>query len=150
MKSLEIITNNPEETIELGRKIGCLLQGGEVFAIEGPLGSGKTHLIKGIVAGANGDQCDYVNSPTFVLVNEYPGKLDVFHIDAYRLETTAEFELLGFDDFLYPNSVVLIEWADKVHSILDSMNCISLKLAHNSMDRRSICLSNAPPYLADL
>ena len=150
MKSLEITTHNPAETIELGRKIGCLLEGSEVFAIEGPLGSGKTHLIKGIVAGANGDQCDRVNSPTFVLVNEYPGKLDVFHIDEYRLETTSEFELLGFDDFLYPNSVVLIEWADKVHAILDSMNCISVTLDYDSKDLRSICLSNAPSYLADL
>jgi tRNA threonylcarbamoyladenosine biosynthesis protein TsaE len=150
MKSLEITTKNPAETIELGRKIGSLLKGGEVFAIEGPLGSGKTHLIKGIVAGANGGLCDHVNSPTFVLVNEYPGKLDVFHIDAYRLETTSEFELLGFDDFLYPTSVILIEWADKVHAILDSMNCISLTLDYDSKDLRSVCLTNAPPYLADL
>ena len=150
MKSIEFTTCTPSETIELGRKIGCLLHGGEVFAIEGPLGSGKTHLIKGIVAGVNPDQHDHVNSPTFVLVNEYPGRLDVFHIDAYRLETTTEFELLGFDDFLYPNSVVLIEWADKVFSVLDSLNCISLKLAHDSKDIRRIRLSNTPPYLRDL
>ena len=147
MKTIKITTNSAQETIELGRQIGLQLKGGEVFAVEGPLGSGKTHLIKGIVSGANADSYEQVNSPTFVLVNEYHGRLDIFHIDAYRLKNASEFEMIGFDDFLYPNSVVLIEWADKVRDVLDSMDCILLRLEHRSKDVRSVNFTKIPPYL---
>src|SRR5512136_1371056 len=111
---LTVTSRSPEETIELGRRIGSRLKGGEVFAICGPLGSGKTHLIKGIAAGAGAEDLRSVTSPTFVIVNEYKGRLDIYHIDAYRLKSLAEFEMLGFDDLCYPQSVVLIEWADKI------------------------------------
>ena len=111
MTPFTLISNSPEQTIALGRFLGERVKGGEVFAIEGTLGTGKTHLIKGIAAGVGADQMDQVNSPTFVLVNEYHGRLDIFHIDAYRLDRPEDFELLGFDDFLYPGAIVLIEWA---------------------------------------
>jgi tRNA threonylcarbamoyladenosine biosynthesis protein TsaE len=109
-----IVSNSPQETIELGCRLAKQFKGGEVLAICGPLGSGKTQLIKGLAAGlgaAEGGRT--VNSPTFVIVNEYSGKFDIYHIDAYRLETAEQFEMLGFDDYCYPDSVVLIEWADK-------------------------------------
>ena len=83
--STDVNTNSPEETVEFGRALGAQLRGGEVLAICGPLGSGKTHLIKGIAAGLGAEDAGEVNSPTFVLVNEYAGehmRLDVYHIDA--------------------------------------------------------------------
>ncbi|GAJ12911.1 unnamed protein product [marine sediment metagenome] len=96
----DIVFNSPEETVEFGRKIGSQLKGGEVVAVCGPLGSGKTYLIKGIAAGAGAkDSGRHVNSPTFVIVNEYSGRVDIYHIDAYRLNSVAEFEMIGFDDF---------------------------------------------------
>ena len=144
---MDIITRSAAETIELGRRIGSALQGGEVFAVEGPLGSGKTQLIKGIAAGADAEALDQVNSPTFVLVNEYQGQFDLFHIDAYRLDTAAEFEMLGFDDFLYPQSVVLIEWADKVTTVLETLDCISIKFRHISQEQRGISIQNLPNHL---
>ncbi len=76
------ISNSPDETIEFGRRLGSQLKGGEIIGICGQLGSGKTRLIKGIGAGAGAKDCSVVNSPTFVIVNEYAGKLDIYHIDA--------------------------------------------------------------------
>ncbi len=133
-----IISSSAEDTIELGRKIGSQLRGGEVIAVCGPLGSGKTHLIKGIAAGAGAKDHRNVNSPTFVIVNEYAGRLDIYHIDAYRLNSVSEFEMLGFDDFCYPQSVVLIEWADKIESALKAIDYIRIELEHAGETKRKI------------
>ena len=146
--NIEITSKSPEDTIEFGRKIGSQLKGGEVIAICGQLGSGKTHLIKGIAAGAGAKDSNSVNSPTFVLVNEYKGRLDVYHIDAYRLNSASEFEMLGFDDFCYPQSVVLIEWADKVKSVLQQINCIEVELSHAGQTERKIHITNMPDYIS--
>jgi tRNA threonylcarbamoyladenosine biosynthesis protein TsaE len=143
----DVATNSPDQTIELGRKIGSQLKGGEVIAVCGPLGSGKTHLIKGIAAGAGADDSKHVNSPTFVIVNEYKGRLDIYHIDAYRLDSVADFEMLGFDDFCYPQSVVLIEWADKVESVLEPLDYIRIELEHAGSSKRLIHINNTPQYI---
>ena len=141
------ISKSPEETIELGQKLGSQLKGGEVVAICGPLGSGKTHLIKGIAAGIGAKDSKSVNSPTFVIVNQYVGRLDIYHIDAYRLNCISEFEMLGFDDFCYPQSVVLIEWADKVEAALKSIDYIKIELGHSSTTTRTIHIKNTPEYI---
>jgi tRNA threonylcarbamoyladenosine biosynthesis protein TsaE len=146
-KEHEITSNFPQQTIELGKKLGSQLKGGEVIAICGPLGSGKTHLIKGIAAGAGAGDVKSVSSPTFVLVNEYTGRLNIYHIDAYRLNSAREFEMLGFDDFCNPDSVVLIEWADKVASALEGIDCIHIDLSHTSLTQRKITIINTPDYI---
>ena len=131
----------------LGQALGRQLRGGEVVAIVGALGSGKTHLIKGIAMGAGAMDRNSVNSPTFVIVNQYEGRLDIYHIDAYRLDSAAEFETLGFDDLCYPESVVLIEWADKVEVALRATNPIRIELHHEGPQTRSICFRNKPAYI---
>jgi len=146
----KIISSSPEDTIELGQKIGSQLKGGEVIAVCGSLGSGKTHLIKGIAAGAGAKDQRNVNSPTFVIVNEYVGRLDIYHIDAYRLNSVSEFEMLGFDDFCYPRSVVLIEWADKIESALQAIDYIRIELEHASETKRKIHVKNTPAYIATI
>jgi tRNA threonylcarbamoyladenosine biosynthesis protein TsaE len=149
-------SRSPGETIDFGRRFGGQLKGGEVIALVGPLGSGKTHLIKGIVEGLGAqDAPNEVTSPTFVLVNEYEGgsttlatgRLDIFHIDAYRINSLREFEQIGFDDYCYPGSVVLIEWADKVVQALTGISCIRIELAHLNETGRSIRITNAPDYI---
>jgi tRNA threonylcarbamoyladenosine biosynthesis protein TsaE len=147
MMETTITSKSPEETMELGRRIGSRLQGGEVFAICGPLGSGKTHLIKGIAAGAGAADRENVTSPTFVIVNQYRGRLDIYHLDAYRIESLAEFEMLGFDDFCDPQSVVLIEWADKIEPAIHGIDYIRIDLAHTGQQSRTIRLGNVPEYL---
>lgn len=124
------------------------MRGGEVIGVCGPLGSGKTHLIKGIAFGAGAEDCKRITSPTFVIVNEYCGRLDIYHIDAYRLNSVSEFEMLGFDDFCYPDSVVLIEWADRVEPALYALDCIRIELEHAGRTRRNIHVKNTPEYIS--
>jgi len=148
--SIEITTNSAAETIELGVKIGRSLKGGEVFSLVGNLGTGKTHLIKGISLGLEAHDSDQVSSPTFVLVNEYFGReglIHIYHIDAYRMESVAEFEALGFDEYCRPDSVVLVEWADKVKAAVDAFEPIQIYLSHVSENQRQINIQNAPEYL---
>jgi tRNA threonylcarbamoyladenosine biosynthesis protein TsaE len=135
----------------LGERIGSRLKGGEVVALCGPLGSGKTHLIKGIVAGAGAEEPRHVTSPTFVIVSEYTAAghgLDIYHVDAYRLSSAEELRQLGFDELCYPRSVVLLEWADKVRSVLDGIDCIRLEISHQGPQTRLIRLENVPPHVA--
>ena len=143
-------SNSPDETIEFGQRLGSQLRGGEVIAVCGLLGSGKTHLIKGIVAGAGAKDRRNVNSPTFVIVNEYSGRMDIYHIDAYRLNSVSEFEMLGFDDFCYQQSVVLIEWADKIESALQAIDYIRIELEHAGETKRKIHIKNTPVYITNI
>jgi tRNA threonylcarbamoyladenosine biosynthesis protein TsaE len=144
---LEITSQSPQQTIEVGRRIGQKIKGGEVIAVCGPLGSGKTHLIKGIAEGAGAKDSKQVTSPTFVIVNEYSGRFDIYHIDAYRLNSVADFEMLGFDDFCYSRSVVLIEWADKIESALRDIDYIRISLEHAGETQRLIHIKNLPQYI---
>lgn len=147
MMETMVTSNSPEETMQLGRRIGRRLKGGEIFAICGPLGSGKTHLIKGIAEGAGAKDRASVTSPTFVIVNQYSGRLDIYHIDAYRLDSVAEFEMLGFDDFCYPESVVLIEWADKIEPAIRDTGYIRVDLAHAGERTRVMHFRNVPHHI---
>ena len=144
---VEIITNSAKETITLGKRLGEQLEGGEVIALRGNLGTGKTHLIKGIATGAGVEESDIINSPTFVLVNEYQGRFVLFHIDAYRLENEKDFEHLGFDDMTGPESVVLVEWADKVENVLGAVDTIDVSLYHDGANSRKIIFGNLPGYI---
>jgi tRNA threonylcarbamoyladenosine biosynthesis protein TsaE len=146
--TIDVTTNSANETVKFGQKFGSQLKGGEVIALYGNLGSGKTHLIKGIVAGlGDEDAASEVTSPTFVLVNEYSGRLEVYHLDAYRLDSIAQFEQIGFDDYCHPGSVVLIEWADKVEQALTGINYIKIELSHLGPTARRIRITNAPDYI---
>jgi tRNA threonylcarbamoyladenosine biosynthesis protein TsaE len=140
-KAIEVITESAHQTIELGRKIASALHGGQIVAMTGPLGSGKTHLIKGIAIGLDAPDPTKVCSPTFVLVNEYQARnsqLTLYHIDAYRLNSLREFERLGFEDFCRPDAIVLIEWADKVLPALSGLDVIRIELSHDGEDKRRI------------
>ena len=146
--TIDVTTNSADETVKFGQKFGLQLKGGEIIALVGPLGAGKTHLIKGIVGGLGAeDAANEVTSPTFVLVNEYSGRLEVYHLDAYRLDSIAQFEQIGFDDYCHPGSVVLIEWADKVEQALAGINYIKIELSHLGPTARRIRITNAPDYI---
>jgi tRNA threonylcarbamoyladenosine biosynthesis protein TsaE len=148
MNRIEYKSLSHDETIALGKRIGQQLRGGEVIGLAGPLGSGKTHLVKGIAAGAGAKDASVVTSPTFVLVNEYQGgRLEIYHLDAYRLESVRDFEMLGFDDFCHPGSVVMVEWADKVEAILSHIEHITIRLDHAGPDSRVIVLEGMPDYI---
>ena len=147
LMEFEIVTKSVEETIELGREFGSQLKGAEIIGLVGPLGSGKTNFVKGVAVGLGAEDSRAVNSPTFVIVNEYTGRLDVYHIDAYRINSADEFEMLGFDDYCWAGSVVLIEWADKVMASLANVNLIEIEFSHVEQFKRRIYIKNPPSYI---
>ena len=147
-RPIELISDSVERTIELGRAIGAACSGGELIALIGELATGKTHLTKGISLGLNVPDANAITSPTFTLVNEYQGRLHMYHIDAYRLESPAELEVLGFYEFCSPGAVVLVEWADRVWGLLGPCEPIRIELAHRGPTERAIKLSNLPEAIA--
>lgn len=109
--TLDFISHSETQTRRLGMRLAPLLQAGDVVALIGDLGSGKTRWIQGVCQGL--DVADPVISPTFTLVNEYRGRLPVYHIDLYRLADAAESLSFGLEEYLYGNGITLVEWADK-------------------------------------
>jgi len=110
---LEIISESVDETLRIGRVLGGLLQPGDVVALIGRLGAGKTCLTRGAAEGAGADP-EHVTSPTFVLINEYEGRLTVYHFDAYRLCGADDMLALGSDEYFSGDGACLVEWADHV------------------------------------
>src|SRR5215471_3766694 len=98
-------------TIELGRRLGELLFPGAVVALVGPLGAGKTHLVRAVAEGLGIADSRAVSSPTFVLIQEYRARLPIYHFDAYRLRSQAEFFDLGVHEYFEGDGVSLVEWA---------------------------------------
>lgn len=129
-------TASPAETVALGTAIAAHLQPGDVLALYGDLGAGKTHLTKGICSGL-GIAPDTVSSPTFTIVNEYEGTLPVYHIDAYRIERPAEFFELGYETYLFGDGVCLLEWPERVEALVPEQ-ALRLRLTHSGGDRRRI------------
>ncbi|MBP3772265.1 MAG: tRNA (adenosine(37)-N6)-threonylcarbamoyltransferase complex ATPase subunit type 1 TsaE [Treponema sp.] len=135
-------TRSAEETIELGKKIGALLQKGDIIALQGTLAAGKTTITKGI-ALALGVQ-DEITSPTFCLISEYEGKIPLYHMDVYRLDGGEDFINLGAEDLIYGNGVSLIEWSEKVMDELPKKTIILKLEAIEGTTERTITLDNWP------
>ena len=111
------ISHSAEETIAFGRQLAGTLRAGDVLALTGDLGAGKTCLVKGIAAGLGITQP--VTSPTFTLIHEYPGgRLPLAHIDLYRLETPAAALAIGIEDYLGGAGITVIEWAERIAELL--------------------------------
>jgi len=110
------VSTSALETTSYGERIAAHLKGGEVIALIGDLGAGKTTLAKGIARGLGVE--DEVVSPSFTLIQQYEGRLALTHIDLYRLDGSEEFEMIGGEEFLYTDGVTLIEWAEKIGDLL--------------------------------
>jgi tRNA threonylcarbamoyladenosine biosynthesis protein TsaE len=114
--TLDFISHGEAQTRRLGARLGELLKGGELVALQGELGTGKTRWVQGVGQGLEVEQ--HVTSPTFTLVNEYPGRLTLYHIDLYRVSLVAEALAFGLEDYVYADGVCLIEWAERVVEVL--------------------------------
>jgi len=136
---LTFITKTPDETIDLGRKIGRLLKKGDILAMQGTLAAGKTTITKGIAESLG--VTDTITSPTFCLISEYEGKMPLYHMDVYRLEGTDDFENLGTDDMLYGEGISIIEWSEKIMDALPKKTII-LKLEPQDDGSRIITIQN--------
>ena len=113
---IKLISNSPEETIEYAEKIGSLLNGGEIIAYKGSMGAGKTTFTRGLCIGLG--LPDEVTSPTFALVNEYRGKITLYHFDMYRIQSADDLETTGFYDYISDDSVLAVEWSENISEVL--------------------------------
>ena len=124
MASWSVFTRSARQTMSLGSRLGRLLKGGEIVALIGELGAGKTCFVRGVTSGLEVDKEAWIRSPSFTLINEYHGRLPVYHIDLYRVEDRAHLEGLNLRECLYSDGASLIEWfehlpADEVDEYLE-------------------------------
>lgn len=131
---LVLILSSPRETDSFGQTIGTVLRGGDVLALVGELGAGKTALVRGIVAGLGGSVAA-VTSPTFMLVHEYQGRLPLIHLDLYRLRRAAEAEAIGLTTCFSDKTVTAIEWADRFPDLLP-VDRLNVQLIHRTRTTR--------------
>jgi tRNA threonylcarbamoyladenosine biosynthesis protein TsaE len=118
MSNVLVLVADLAATNAFGHRLGPLLFPGAVVALVGPLGAGKTHLVRAIAEGLGIADSRAVSSPTFVLIQEYDAQLPIYHFDAYRLPGPAEFVALGVDEYFSGDGVCLVEWADRVEAAL--------------------------------
>jgi len=118
MNAVTIDVRNLAQTSAFGQRLAQHLFPGAVVALIGPLGAGKTHLVRAIAEGLGIANPDVVNSPTFVLIQEYQARLAIYHFDAYRLASEREFADLGVHEYFDGDGICLVEWADKVPTCL--------------------------------
>ena len=132
-------TVNPEETIRLGEDLSNYLEQGDVLALVGELASGKTTFIQGMLRGL--EYRKPVTSPTFTLINEYDAMYPVIHMDCYREENLNRWIKVGIHDYTNSENIVIIEWADKILSLLPNDH-IKINFFHTDYDTRKIILQN--------
>lgn len=127
--SVEVITNSPEQTQDLGLCLGQTARVGDVLLLTGELGTGKTCLTQGILWGLG--SYEYARSPTFVLATQYEGRLTLHHIDLYRLDTLEEIDDLGLDEYLLGEGMCVVEWGEKGEVIFPETH---IKISLESLD----------------
>ncbi len=120
-------TESPEETQALGEKLGRTLKRGDVIALIGDLGTGKTCLTQGIARGVGIASGEVVNSPSYILINEYNGIVPIYHIDLYRLENSEEVAELGLSEYVEGDGICIIEWAERMAEVLPD-TCIKIHI----------------------
>lgn len=134
-------TNSAQETFEIGRRMGEAAEPGDVFALVGDLGVGKTVFTKGFARGLG--ITEPVNSPTFTILQIYEeGRIPLYHFDVYRIEEPEEMEEVGFDEYIYGSGVSLIEWANRIEEILPE-NCRTIRIEKDlgrGLDYRKITI----------
>ena len=135
--SWAVISRSAEHTREWGIRLGKLLDGGEIIGLVGELGAGKTCFVRGLTEGLEVSQKAWIRSPTFTLVNEYHGRLPIYHIDLYRLENTGELEELNLREYLYSNGVSLIEWFEYFPAG-ELEEYLELRLAYRGGNKREL------------
>ncbi len=137
---LDFVSHSAAQTIRVGQRLGELLQRGDLVALQGDLGAGKTHLIKGIALGLG--SADMVNSPSFVLINQYRAGVQrdgmpIYHVDLYRIERMAELASIGLEELLDGDGVCLIEWAERAEGWLPAER-LDVYLGHLSETKRVV------------
>jgi tRNA threonylcarbamoyladenosine biosynthesis protein TsaE len=135
-----VSSKSVDDTRRAGAKLAAILKPGDIVALEGDLGAGKTEFVRGSCL-ALGVAENVVASPTFTIVNEYEGSsATIFHIDAYRLESESEFYDLGYEDYFLGEAISFIEWPERLPTILADTGVIRLRFEHKGDGRRTISI----------
>jgi tRNA threonylcarbamoyladenosine biosynthesis protein TsaE len=142
-------TASDRETIDLGRKLGEALKKGDIIALIGELGSGKTWFTKGLALGLGVSPDTIITSPSFSLINDYEGRHTFFHMDVYRLQTVSDFLSAGLDEYFYRDGVVAMEWADRWPEILPEWR-LKVEFVIMGDDLREITLSGYHPRAIEI
>jgi len=133
----EFLTTSQEETEALGRRLGALLGPGDFLALRGDLGGGKTCFTRGVVQAVAPESAHLVASPTFAIMNHYPGRLPVYHFDFYRMASEDDIADLGFMDYLYGEGVCIAEWSERLENLLPADH-LRITFQYAGDDRRRI------------
>lgn len=113
---MNFIVDNVTDTINIGKQCGEMARPGDIFCVNGDLGTGKTHFTKGFAQGLNIN--DHITSPTFTIVNEYSGRLKLYHFDVYRVNDPDEIYAIGFDEYIFSDGVSIIEWSVYINELI--------------------------------
>jgi tRNA threonylcarbamoyladenosine biosynthesis protein TsaE len=148
-RKIVIQTRSASETVRIGKTIGTRLLLGDVVALVGELGAGKTQFIKGLAAGLGIENSAYISSPSFTLIHEYPGAIPFYHIDLFRLGNEQEAEELGLEDYFQGRGITAIEWADKIPSLLPE-EYLLISIVYMDKDLRSLEISGKGKRYEDL
>ncbi len=140
MNTLSFILKDLKATEQFGRTLGSLAQPGDIITLEGDLGAGKTTLTQFIGQGLMVPEECYITSPTFSLLHEYPGRLPLYHMDLYRLAGEEEIEELGFEDFLYGQGLTVIEWPERLGTLMPEER-LHIELLFQGEEGRKIVLT---------
>lgn len=130
-----VTTNSPEETVELAFCLAGYLREGDLVALVGELGAGKTMFVKGIAKGLGVVDHSYVNSPSFVVLKEYHGSKDLYHFDVYRLDQKSFCETLDYETYFYDGGITVVEWADKIRDVLPE-DYLEVNIEHRDYTKR--------------
>ena len=138
---MKITAESVEETIIIGEKLGSLVNSGDIVCLTGDLGTGKTHFVKGFAKGLNIEE--YITSPTFTIVNEYQGRLKLYHFDVYRVDDPDEIYAIGFDEYIFSSAVSIIEWANLIEELIpeESLRINIVKIPKKGDNYREIEIS---------
>ena len=134
-----VLSRSAAQTEEIGRTVGTLLHKGAFLALYGDLGGGKTCFTRGVVAALTPESAHLVASPTYAIMNEYPGPVPVYHFDFYRLTSGDEIAELGFDDYFQDNGVCIAEWSERLGDTLPPDH-LSITFEQDGGDRRKIVM----------
>ena len=146
---IEIISVSADQTSEIARFIGGKLRKGDILALSGELGSGKTCFTGGLARGLGVDEKYQITSPTFTLINEYPARFKLYHFDVYRLNGYSEFEDLGYEEYFCSDGIVVIEWAEKIVKILPA-DTFFISFEYIDENRRKIIIKGLKSRLNEL
>jgi tRNA threonylcarbamoyladenosine biosynthesis protein TsaE len=143
-KCVTYVARSEEETIRLGKLLGTLLESGDFVALVGALGSGKTWFTKGLAMGLGVSSETVITSPSFALMNEYQGRIPLFHMDAYRLEERSSFLSAGLEEYFHEEGVVAMEWAERWVEILPNTRVTVNITVLDEHKRRLVFLGASP------